>query len=68
LGETGRSPQTHIVNLSRFPVNEYEKKANLPFVLFPESPEAAIAAARRRLPAHAEVLVFPFGGSTYPIL
>ena len=43
-------------------------KGNLPFLLFQDSPEAAIAAARRRLPARAEVLVFPFGGSTYPIL
>jgi hypothetical protein len=36
--------------------------------VFQDSPEAALAAARQRLPARAEVLVFPFGGSTYPIL
>jgi lactate racemase len=45
-----------------------EKKANLPFMLFPESPSAAIQAARLRLPRHPDVLIFPYGGSTYPIL
>jgi lactate racemase len=41
---------------------------NLPFVEFMPSPEAAIAAALRRFPGRAEVLVFPHGGITYPIL
>ena len=54
--------------LAYAPTLPAEKKANLPFLLFPESPQAAITAAQRRLPRRAEVLVFPFGGSTYPIV
>ena len=41
---------------------------NLPFVSFVAKPEDAIAQAKRRFPGKAEVLVFPYGGSTYPIL
>ncbi len=43
-------------------------KENLPFVLFRDTPGAAVAEAARRFPAKADVLVFPYGGSTYPIL
>lgn len=41
---------------------------NLPFVIFQENIEAAMAYARSRFPGEASVLVFPNGGSTYPIL
>jgi lactate racemase len=41
---------------------------NLPFVSFVGSVEEALAAARKRFPGKADVLVFPHGGSTYPIL
>ncbi len=40
----------------------------LPFVRFSPSPEAALTEAQRRFPGKADVLVFPYGGSTYPIL
>jgi hypothetical protein len=40
----------------------------LPFVMFVDSVEDAVAAARQRFPKRAEVLVFPHGGITYPIL
>jgi len=40
----------------------------LPFVTFVDSPGEAVARARRRLPGGARVLVFPHGGSTYPVL
>ncbi len=43
-------------------------QANLPFVDFLPTPQAVIERARQRFPASAEVLVFPHGGSTYPIL
>jgi lactate racemase len=42
-----------------------EARAGLPFVRFVESPEEAIALARRRFPGRARVLVFPHGGTTY---
>jgi nickel-dependent lactate racemase len=45
-----------------------ETRANLPFVTFMESFEAALEYARRKFPRKASVLVFPHGGSTYPIL
>ncbi len=41
---------------------------NLPFVEFVETPQAAIEAAQQRLGGQAGVLVFPNGGTTYPIL
>jgi nickel-dependent lactate racemase len=40
----------------------------LPFVRFAASPEAALEKTRAKYPGKADVLVFPFGGSTYPIL
>ena len=43
-------------------------RAGLPFVRFVESPDEAIALARRRYPGRARVLVFPHGGATYPVL
>jgi hypothetical protein len=43
-------------------------QANLPFVTFVKSPEEALQKARIRHPAQADVLVFPLGGITYPIL
>lgn len=45
-----------------------EKQANLPFAEFMPSIEQAILAAHARLPVSAEVLVFPYGGITYPEL
>ncbi|NPV66184.1 MAG: nickel-dependent lactate racemase [Anaerolineae bacterium] len=45
-----------------------EVRANLPFVQFVDSVEEGIALARSKLSRRAEVLVFPHGGSTYPIL
>jgi nickel-dependent lactate racemase len=40
-------------------------RAAMPFVRFIESPEEAIALARRQFPGRARVLVFPHGGTTY---
>ena len=45
-----------------------EKQANLPFVEFMSAIEQAIAAAQTRHRGTAEVLVFPYGGITYPDL
>ncbi len=45
-----------------------ETRANLPFVTFMDSFEAAMDYARGKFPRKASVLVFPHGGSTYPIL
>lgn len=45
-----------------------QTRAALPFVQFVDSPQEAIAIARRRFPRQADVLVFPHGGVTYPIL
>lgn len=44
-----------------------EARSSLPFVEFVASPEEALEQAERRFP-QAEVLVFPHGGSTYPVL
>jgi nickel-dependent lactate racemase len=41
---------------------------NLPFVDFVSSAQQAVERASLRFPGSAEVLVFPQGGSTYPIL
>jgi hypothetical protein len=43
-------------------------RASLPFAEFVESPQEAVARARRLLPGKADVVVFPHGGVTYPIL
>jgi len=45
-----------------------EVQDRLPFVTFVRSLDEAVARARARFPQRAEVLVFPHGGSTYPIL
>jgi len=45
-----------------------EVRANLPFVEFVDDVEAGLALARKRFPGPAEVLVFPHGGVTYPIM
>jgi lactate racemase len=45
-----------------------ETQERLPFVRFVASPEIGLERARRRVPNHANVLVIPYGGSTYPIL
>jgi hypothetical protein len=45
-----------------------ETQERLPFVSFCGSPDAALEQARRRFPSRANVLVFPHGGITYPIL
>ncbi|MGD0879448.1 MAG: nickel-dependent lactate racemase [Anaerolineales bacterium] len=50
------------------PTIPLETRANLPFVTFVESLEAGLAYARAKFPHKASLLVFPHGGSTYPIL
>jgi nickel-dependent lactate racemase len=50
------------------PTIPVEVRAALPFVEFVDSMDEAVARARRRFPGQAEVLVFPHGGNTYPIL
>jgi hypothetical protein len=50
------------------PTIPLETQANLPFVTFVESPQAGLDYARAKFPRKASVLVFPNGGSTYPIL
>ena len=43
-------------------------RQNLPFVEFVDSSEEAIQFAQRRLGGPVNVLIFPHGGTTYPIL
>ena len=43
-----------------------EKQANLPFVEFMPTADQAIQAAQSRFRGSADVLVFPYGGITYP--
>ena len=43
-----------------------EKQANLPFAEFMPTVEEAIQAAQAKTPDAADVLVFPYGGITYP--
>ncbi len=43
-------------------------QARLPFVTFVDRAQETVATARRRFPGRAEVLIFPYGGITYPIL
>lgn len=40
----------------------------LPFVQFTASPDEAFRLAQKKFPGRAEVLVFPYGGITYPEL
>ncbi len=58
----------HCTLLIYAPTIPQEVRANLPFVQFVDSVEEGIAKACDLLPGRAEVLVFPHGGSTYPIL
>jgi nickel-dependent lactate racemase len=41
-------------------------KANLPFVQFADSTSDTLSVALQRITGHAEVLIFPHGGITYP--
>ncbi len=43
-------------------------RANLPFATFVDSFEAALEFAQHKFPGKASVLIFPHGGSTFPIL
>ena len=45
-----------------------EVKSNLVFVQFASCLDEAVRIAERRFPGSASVLVFPHGGTTYPIL
>jgi nickel-dependent lactate racemase len=58
----------HCTMLIYAPTIPTDVRASLPFVRFVDSPEEAIASARGLLPGKADVLVFPHGGTTYPIL
>lgn len=50
------------------PTIPLEIHERLPFVRFAASPEEALQKTRVKYPGKANVLVFPSGGSTYPIL
>ncbi len=58
----------HCEMLMYAPSIPVEIQARLPFVRFVNSPEEAIQKARLRHGQNANVLVFPLGGITYPIL
>jgi hypothetical protein len=49
------------------PTIPLETRENLPFVRFVDSLDAGLAEARKRFPARARVLAFPYGGITYPV-
>ncbi len=48
------------------PTIPVETRKGLPFVRFMDSTEAALDLAQAQLPRSADVLVFPYGGITYP--
>ncbi len=50
------------------PTVPVEKQANLPFAEFMPTIEQAVRAAQSKFPGAADVLVFPYGGITYPNL
>ncbi len=50
------------------PTIPVEKQTNLPFAEFKPTIEEAIRAAQAKFPDAADVLVFPYGGITYPDL
>ena len=56
----------HATLLMVAPTIPEETKSHLPFVQFVDSPEAAVQLARLRFPSKAEVLLFHYGGMTYP--
>lgn len=58
----------HATLIGYAPTIPAEVKANLPFMVFVDSVEEGLTLARQRFPNQADVLVFPQGGSTYPIL
>lgn len=58
----------HCAMLLYAPTIPAQVRANLPFVAFVDSPAEAVNQARRQLKRQAQVLVFPHGGTTYPIL
>jgi nickel-dependent lactate racemase len=58
----------HATMLMYAPTIPAAVRENLPFVTFVDHPQEALAYARQRLPAEARVVVFPHGGTTYPIL
>jgi nickel-dependent lactate racemase len=58
----------HCTMLLYAPTIPAEVQANLPFVRFVNSPQEAISHAQRLLNGRAEVVAFPHGGTTYPIL
>lgn len=45
-----------------------EIQERLLFATFKEDLEAALSQTARKFPSHAKILIFPHGGSTYPIL
>jgi len=45
-----------------------EVRAKLPFVTFADTIDEALTMAHRRFPNRAQVLAFPYGGITYPVL
>jgi hypothetical protein len=50
------------------PTIPLEIHERLPFVNFVNSLDDGLQRARQRFPQKAEVVIFPHGGSTYPIL
>ena len=50
------------------PTIPVEIQERMPFVEFTATVEQALALAQQRFPRHAEVLVFPHGGVTYPVM
>ena len=48
------------------PTISLEVRSHLPFARFVDDIQSAVVQAQRRFPAQAEVLVFPYGGTTYP--
>jgi nickel-dependent lactate racemase len=57
----------HCTTIVYAPTVPEEARAGLPFVIFADTVQDALALAGRRRP-EAEVLAFPHGGSTYPVL
>ena len=58
----------HCTLLVYAPTVPVDKRSGLPFVEFVASPEAAIAKADRSLRGKVDVLAFPYGGMTYPLM
>ena len=56
----------HATLLMVAPTIPVKTRENLPFVQFEENLETAIQHARQHFPSKAEVLIFPYGGTTYP--